>query len=166
MTEILHIRLEERGQSARRLIYYRDNHLDEERSACFQLQEIEELILEARGNYYQTLDPNSRQFGQRLFTWLDHQTGVLKKLSEQFRHDYTVLAISGDDGLADLPWEILHDGQEFLVNKTYAIIPVRWLGDREILSKLSINNETDNRPLNILFMATSPTTREEQLKFE
>lgn len=101
MTEILHIRLEERGQSTRRLIYYRDNHLEKKRSACFQLQEIKELIQEARENYYKTYSPNFRQFGQRLFTWLDHQTGVLRNFINQLRHKHTVLAISGDDGLAD-----------------------------------------------------------------
>lgn len=171
MIEILHIKLEKSGHSQRRFSYYRDNHLQKERSTWFPLQEIQDLIEAAKNNYYKSHAPYYDKFGQRLLTWLDHQTGVFKKLINQLRQDYTVLAISGDDGLADLPWEILHDGQEFLINKTPSIIPVRWLGNEETLStNNNSSNPPFNRPLNILFMATSPTIKEEEeeeeLEFE
>lgn len=51
--------------------------------------------------------------------------------------------------LAHLPWELLHDGKAFLLQK--AILPVRKVRQRtgEIVGAL-------NRPLRLLFMATSP----------
>lgn len=51
--------------------------------------------------------------------------------------------------LAHLPWELLHDGKEFLLQK--AILPVRKVRQRtgETVGAL-------NRPLRLLFMATSP----------
>ena len=57
MTEILHIKLEKSGQNRRRFSYYCDNHLQKERSTGFPLQEIQDLIKEAKNKYDNTLTP-------------------------------------------------------------------------------------------------------------
>ncbi len=64
--------------------------------------------------------------------------------------------------LAHLPWELLHDGKEFLLKKpTISVLPVRSLQQRtgESLGEL-------NRPLHLLFMATSPETIKPVLSYE
>jgi hypothetical protein len=75
-----------------------------------------------------------------------------------------VLAIAAAEKLAHLPWEVLHDGNSFLVARMPAVVPVRWVSSDT--KKLSIEGESANRALNVLFMATSPLGVEPVLDFE
>ena len=63
--------------------------------------------------------------------------------------------------MANLPWEVLHDGQSFLIEReTPLVVPVRWL-DKAVEMK-----PVQQRSLQILFMATSPEGVEPVLDFE
>ncbi len=76
-----------------------------------------------------------------------------------------MLAIAASQRLAHLPWEVLHDGRGFLVERRPAIIPVRWVKD-ENERQLTIEEQPENRVLNLLFMATSPLGIKPELDFE
>ncbi len=67
--------------------------------------------------------------------------------------------------LAHLPWEVLHDGNSFLVERMPGFIPVRWVSS-DAVKQLSIEAEPENRALQVLFMATSPLGVEPVLDFE
>jgi hypothetical protein len=59
---------------------------------------------------------------------------------------------------------VLHDGNNFLVARMPAVVPVRWVSSDT--KKLYLEGEPANRALNILFMATSPLGVEPVLDFE
>ena len=64
--------------------------------------------------------------------------------------------------LAHLPWELLHDGQSFLVARPeLPIVPVRWRQNKNVAPVVP-----QNRPLQLLFMATSPLNVTPVLDFE
>jgi CHAT domain-containing protein len=55
-------------------------------------------------------------------------------------------------GLAHLPWELLHDGDHFLMMRlAVAALPVR-----QVQTRVGAVAEPQNRPLRLLLMATSP----------
>ncbi len=76
-----------------------------------------------------------------------------------------MLVIATYGKLAHLPWEVLHDGSSFLVQRVPAIVPVRWMSDSTV-KKLTIDGEPENRALQVLFMATSPLNISPVLDFE
>ncbi|MGB5632121.1 MAG: GUN4 domain-containing protein, partial [Waterburya sp.] len=82
------------------------------------------------------------------------------------RSKFIILAISTSERLAHLPWEVLHDGESFFVERRPApIIPIRWVKDKDE-AQLRFENEPANRALNVLFMATSPRGITPELDFE
>lgn len=106
------------------------------------------------------------RFGQTLYGWLDGREGWLRSQASR-ENDLTIylgldlpadMAALNDDtqrvalGLAHLPWELLHDGRDFLMARMEgAVLPVRRVRERtgEVAA-------AQNRPLRLLFMATSP----------
>ena len=98
-----------------------------------------------------------------MYQWLDGTERILQNELDSHGREVIVLAISTSKRLAHLPWELLHDGRGFLVEKRPAIIPVRWLSDNRPLQS---TNLAQNRPLNLLFMATSPLGVEPVLDYE
>ena len=131
-------------------------------SQILNLAEIQELLKAERVNYTEQ-NPRLVEFGQRLFNWLDGSGRWLSRLIDGQSDRLIVLAIDCSQGLAVLPWETLHDGQQFLIDGVNpTIVPVRWLPKKE-------NRETEalpERPLQVLFMATAPEDVEPMLAFE
>ncbi|MGB7247907.1 MAG: CHAT domain-containing protein, partial [Phormidesmis sp.] len=125
------------------------------------LAEIQDLIAQMERDYYVALPADAMKTGRRLYDWLDGSSRSLAQLLEAER-DGVLLAIATDQKLGHLPWELLHDGQSFLVARSQPIVPVRWQG--KPLTKQT--SEVPNRPLQTLFMATSPQGVEPVLDFE
>lgn len=103
--------------------------------------------------------------GQTLFNWLDGTDRWLVSRLGQYPGEVIVLAIAVAEGLAHLPWEVLHDGAQFLVQRYPAAVPVRWLSSDQV-TQLALVSEPQNRALRVLFMATSPRSVEPVLDYE
>ena len=120
-------------------------------------------------NYYaQQRDhlPYLIQLGRQLYQWLDGKEGWLRKsLDEADEQTINLDLIQTSEaqglnpetervalGLAHLPWELLHDGAGFLIERqNLSVLPVRSVQQRQT-QVIGVQN----RPLRLLFMATSP----------
>ncbi|WP_225225929.1 CHAT domain-containing protein [Komarekiella delphini-convector] len=131
--------------------------------------ELAALIDLCEQNYYaQQKDslPNLTQLGRQLYQWLDGKEGWLRRaLDEADEQTIHLDLIKTSEvqglnpqtervalGLAHLPWELLHDGAGFLLQRqNISVLPVRSVQQRQtqIIG-------VQNRPLRLLFMATSP----------
>ncbi|MEM9906652.1 MAG: tetratricopeptide repeat protein [Cyanobacteria bacterium P01_D01_bin.44] len=113
-------------------------------------------------DYYVALPEDYVKTGQRLYQWLDGTDRWLGQLIDGAR-TRVVLAMAAKARLAHLPWEVLHDGQSFLVARLNpVVVPVRWQGAPLTWA----DAEVPNRPLQTLFMATSPMGVKPVLDFE
>ncbi|MEH1800394.1 MAG: CHAT domain-containing protein [Nostoc sp.] len=163
--QILHLDLKPVAENYVELRYFVDNpNQYEKRSLC--LTEIADLIKLAERDYYVSFFPEDYTVtGRRLYNWLDGSDRWLQPLLDKYRREGIVLAIATTEKLAHLPWEVLHDGVSFLVERVPAIVPVRWVSDSTV-KKLTIEGEAENRALQVLFMATSPLNVKPVLDFE
>ncbi|NMG09061.1 CHAT domain-containing protein, partial [Brasilonema sp. UFV-L1] len=130
-------------------------------------------------NYYS--DESDRpslllQIGRQLYQWLDGKQGWLRRALDEAEEQTIYLDLIKTSeaqglnpetervalGLAHLPWELLHDGTEFLLERQdIAVLPVRSVQQR------STNvASVQNRPLRLLFMATSPEDIKPVLDYE
>jgi tetratricopeptide (TPR) repeat protein len=124
------------------------------------IAEIEDLIGQSELDYY-VLRPQLTALGQRLYNWLDGEGRWLSRAIQNCGAEGLTLAIAVEGKLAHLPWEVLHDGTGFLIEKPYPlVVPVRWV-DQPTKPRLP-----QNRPLQILFMASSPESVQPVLNFE
>jgi len=141
--------------------------------------ELAALIDLCEQNYYtqQTLAlPDLTYLGHQLYQWLDGNEGWLRKsINEADQTIYLNLIQTSQAqglnpeteqvvlGLAYLPWELLHDGAEFLVERRdISVLPVRSVQQRQA-QVIGVQN----RPLQLLFMVTSPEdSRVPPLRFE
>jgi tetratricopeptide (TPR) repeat protein len=157
--ETLHISLKWLNDRQVELRYWRDRPSAYEQK-ILAIAEIGDLIGQSELDYY-VLRPNLVSMGQRLFNWLDGEGRWLSRGIQDCAAEGLVLAIAPDAKLAHLPWEIMHDGTEFLVQKPYPLVmPLRWL-DQPIQDR-----PPQERPLQVLFMAASPENVEPVLSFE
>jgi hypothetical protein len=79
------------------------------------------------------------------------------------------LAIAATGRLAHLPWEVLHDGTDFVVvKKRPTLVPLRWCGGNpdDPVPLAEPDSTAPNRALNLLFMATAPEGIQPKLNFE
>jgi len=159
---ILHIDLQERGSNSVEFRFFWDNP-NQTRTYTRCLSEIDNLSKKADTDYYTRLPKDHARTGQGLYRWLDGTERILQNELDSHRGEKIVLAISTSKRLVHLPWELLHDGQGFLVEKRPAIIPVRWFSNNR---PNQIVSPPPNRPLNLLFMATSPLGVEPVLDYE
>ncbi|WP_193198840.1 tetratricopeptide repeat protein [Nostoc sp. MG11] len=131
--------------------------------------ELVALINSCEQNYYaQQKDslPDLIQLGRQLYQWLDGKEGWLRKsLNEADEQTIYLDLIQTSEaqglnpetqrvalGLAHLPWELLHDGSGFLIGRrNLSVLPVRCVQRRQT-QVIGVQN----RPLRLLFMATSP----------
>ncbi|MEH1822508.1 MAG: tetratricopeptide repeat protein, partial [Nostoc sp.] len=131
--------------------------------------ELAALIDLCEQNYYaQQRDhlPYLTQLGQQLYQWLDGNEGWLRKaLDEADEQTINLDLIQTSEaqglnpetervalGLAHLPWELLDDGSGFLIERqNLSVLPVRSVQQRQT-QVIGVQN----RPLRLLFMATSP----------
>jgi CHAT domain len=128
------------------------------------------LIILCEEKYY-TQDFNDRiqleSIGRELYQWLDGKEGWLRRGLEEDgeRKIYLDLIKTSEAqglnpktqkvalGLAHLPWELLHDVSGFLLLER-SVLPVRSVHQRNSSNPNSI--QAQNRPLRLIFMATSP----------
>lgn len=131
--------------------------------------ELAALIDSCEQNYYaQQKDylPYLTQLGRQLYQWLDGKEGWLRKaLDEADEQTINLDLIQTSEaqglnpetervalGLAHLPWELLDDGSGFLIERqNLSVLPVRSVQQRQT-QVIGVQN----RPLRLLFMATSP----------
>ncbi|MDR7277757.1 CHAT domain-containing protein [Catenuloplanes atrovinosus] len=107
--------------------------------------------------------PQLKALGVRLFDFLDGDQRWLAPLSQHPAG--TVLRVTtGDARLRHLPWELLATGDGYLAVAGRApVLPVRVVGGH---AGLPADVAAGNRPLRVLFMATSPEGVEPVLNFE
>lgn len=160
--KILHISLKEQGKDYVSLRYFWDNASDYKEHKLPR-PEIKQLRDRAETDYHTRLPVDYSITGQALYNWLDKSDRLLANTLNEPRQQGLVIAIATDKGLAHLPWELLHDGNCFLVEKTPPIISVRWMSNGQ---PIITANDPQNRPLNALFMATSPLGVKPELDYE
>ncbi len=130
-------------------------------SQFLSIAQIADLVKESKLNYYHG-PPRLREMGQKLFCWLDGDGRWLSRAIAECQQGGLILAIATPEKLAHLPWEVLHDGTSFLVEGVNpVVVPVRW-----IEKNTPPPPTLEARPLQVLFMATSPGTVEPVLDFE
>ncbi|MGI2902845.1 tetratricopeptide repeat protein [Tolypothrix sp. VBCCA 56010] len=163
--QTLHLDLKQVAENYVELRYFIDNPNQYEKRSL-PLTEIADLIKLAERDYYVSdLPEDYTVTGRRLYKWLDGSDRTLQLLLDKYRREGIVLAIATSEKLAHLPWEVLHDGNRFLVQHVPAIVPVRWVSDSTV-KKLTIEGEAENRALQVVFMATSPLDVKPVLDFE
>ena len=150
--QILHLNLKLIGDDYALFRYFWSNPNDYQ-SYQLSLTEISALIEKLERGYYTRLPDEYAKTGQILYNWLDGNDRILQRELDQYRREGIVLAISTSERLAHLPWELIHDGKGFLVQRKPAIIPVRWVTDSQ---QIYFQNQPHNRALNVVFMANSP----------
>ncbi|MBB5866868.1 hypothetical protein F4553_000247 [Allocatelliglobosispora scoriae] len=100
------------------------------------------------------------ELGRKLFAFLDGEERWLTPILDQ--RQGAVLRIAAEQRLRHLPWELLADEGNFLVVSGRApLLPVRAIGGGDPVSAA-----VGNRPLRVLFMATSPEGVEPVLGYE
>jgi CHAT domain-containing protein len=145
------------------LRYFTDNPNQYE-NRRLRVNEITDLIELAERDYYvSSCAEDYALTGSRLYHWLDGSDRWLQKLLNQYQRQGIILAIATAAKLAHLPWEVLHDGKSFLVQRS--IVPVRWVSS-DTVKTLTVEQNPENRALQVLFMATSPQGVEPILDYE
>ena len=157
--QTIRIQLRECTQETVELRYLlpQQNHYESRR---LKLAEIANFLNQGERDYYKLL-PNLPEIGQQLFFWLDGDGRWLSRGIADCRGEGLVIAIDTDKQLAHLPWEVLHDGQDFLVKRVNPVVlPLRWIEkETELFS-------VEARQLRVLFMATDPEDVQPKLEFE
>ena len=162
MSAVLHIELVEQTADALQLRFWRGNPNDV-RTRTLALPEIADLVDKAETDYYSPLPAKLKDIGQRLFRWLDggERWITAEIAAEANQAPVLVLAIAMPHRLVHLPWEVLHDGTTFLLHALNPpMLPMRW---RNVAGG---NQVPQNRPLQALFMASSPADVEPVLDYE
>ncbi|MEH2464252.1 tetratricopeptide repeat protein [Nostoc sp.] len=157
--QTIRIQLRESTQETVELRYWlpENNHYELRR---LKLAEIADFLKQGERDYYKLL-PNLAGIGQQLFFWLDGDGRWLNRGIANCRGEGLVIAIDSDKKLAHLPWEVLHDGEDFLVKRVNPVVlPVRWI------EKETEEFSVEPRQLRVLFMATDPEDVQPKLEFE
>ncbi|WP_442947525.1 tetratricopeptide repeat protein [Nostoc sp.] len=157
--QTIRIQLRESTQEIVELRYWlpQNNHYESRR---LKLAEIANFLKQGERDYYKLL-PNLPGIGQQLFFWLDGDGRWLSRGIANCRGEGLVIAIDTDQKLAHLPWEVLHDGEDFLVKRVNPVVlPLRWI------EKETAGFSVEARQLRVLFMATDPEDVQPKLEFE
>lgn len=164
--QILHLDLKAVKGNVVELRCFWDNP-NEYADRTLSLAEIADLTRNAEETYYVSakLREPLATVGQRLFNWLDGSERWLVSRLGQYPGEGIVLAIAVAGQLAHLPWEVLHDGAQFLVQRYPAVVPVRWQSSDQV-TQLTPVSQPQNRALRVLFMATSPQGVKPVLDYE
>ncbi|MGA4867223.1 CHAT domain-containing protein [Streptomyces lavendulocolor] len=127
---------------------------------------VQRWIDRAETDYYAELpvDPKDRDrhlrslvaFGRDLYAFLDTPRRLLSRCGESGARDGSVLVLGISVGhstarFGHLPWELLHDGDTFVVTAPSPIVPVR-----RLLTGASVSRAPGQRPLRLVFMACAP----------
>ncbi len=157
--QTIRIQLRESTQETVELRYWlpQIKHYESRR---LKLAEIANFLKQGERDYYKLL-PNLPGIGKQLFFWLDGDGRWLSRGIANCRGEGLVIAIDTDKKLAHLPWEVLHDGEDFLVKRVNPVVlPLRWI------EKETEGFSVEARQLRVLFMATDPEDVQPKLEFE
>ncbi|MEH2308706.1 tetratricopeptide repeat protein [Nostoc sp.] len=157
--QTIRIQLRESTQETVELRYWlpQIKHYESRR---LKLAEIADFLKQGERDYYKLL-PNLPGIGQQLFFWLDGDGRWLSRAIANCRGEGLVIAIDTEQKLAHLPWEVLHDGEDFLVKRVNPVVlPLRWI------EKETAGFAVEPRQLRVLFMATDPEDVQPKLEFE
>ncbi|MGJ5672180.1 MAG: tetratricopeptide repeat protein [Nostochopsis sp.] len=157
--QTIRIQLRETTQETVELRYWlpQQKHYESRR---LKLAEIADFLQQGERDYYKLL-PNLPGIGKQLFFWLDGDGRWLSRGIADCGDDLLVIAIDTDKKLAHLPWEVLHDGKDFLVKRVNPVVlPLRWI------EKETEAFSVEARQLRVLFMATDPEDVQPKLEFE
>ncbi|MEH1775115.1 tetratricopeptide repeat protein [Nostoc sp.] len=157
--QTIRIQLRECTQETVELRYWlpQQKHYESRR---LKLAEIADFLKQGDRDYYKLL-PNLPGIGRQLFFWLDGDGRWLSRGIANCRGEGLVIAIDTDQKLAHLPWEVLHDGEDFLVKRVNPVVlPLRWI------EKETEAFSVEARQLRVLFMATDPEDVQPKLEFE
>lgn len=164
----LHIKLRFLDTDYVELLYFFENPNQSQRRRL-RLADVYDLLQIVERDYYIALPEDFVKTGRRIYDWLDGSDRWFEQMLSSNQGEDLVLAISTTGRLAHLPWEILHDGNSFLLQRVHpATVPVRWVIDEKAPSTvvLSGTNSPANRALRVLFMAASPLGIKPQLDYE
>jgi tetratricopeptide (TPR) repeat protein/GTPase SAR1 family protein len=156
----LHVSLVERDSGDVEFRYWSD---DRNRSTqrMLPLAEVADFVRQSEDAYYAVTIPDLEDIGRRLYRWLDGTNRWLARELASLNTPVVALAIECRGGLANLPWETLHDGTTFLVRgNNPVVLPVRWR------QRGPTATQPPNRALSVLFMATSPLGVQPELNYE
>jgi tetratricopeptide (TPR) repeat protein len=157
---VIHLALTDLSLNEVELRYWRINP-NEYTPRTLPATEIADLAAKVESDYYTIGEQDLIAIGKRLYRWLDGTDRWLAREFAVIGGGPVALLIEAASRLAHLPWEILHDGTTFLVHGSNpAVLPVRW---RRTAPHPTV---TRNRPLNVLFMATSPQGVKPDLNYE
>ncbi|MEH1817858.1 MAG: tetratricopeptide repeat protein [Nostoc sp.] len=157
--QTIRIQLRESTQETVELRYWlpQIKHYESRR---LKLAEIADFLKQGERDYYKLL-PNLPGIGKQLFFWLDGDGRWLSRGIANCRGEGLVIAIDTGKKLAHLPWEVLHDGKDFLVKRVNPVVlPLRWI------EKETEGFSVEARQLRVLFMATDPEDVQPKLEFE
>lgn len=158
--QILRIELKPVNSEFTKLRYWTDAS-QQSSERYLKINEIQQLIEQGEA-YYDTTQPDLERVGKRLFNWLDGEGRWLTRSIQTSQNTGLILAISAEERLASLPWEVLHNKEGFIVERSQApVVPVRLLS-----STLPSSRSLQQRALQILFMATAPEVVQPALDFE
>lgn len=141
----------------------------EPRTRTLDRAAVEELIDLVERDYSQNgfaqrvhSSPRLRELGARLAGFVDGEERWLASMPA--RPPGTILRITAEQRLRHLPWELLcQDGSFLTVAAPAPLLPVRGVGTS---AALQAPVTPGNRPLRVLFMATSPEGVEPVLNYE
>lgn len=125
-------------------------------------QEVQDLVARVSAGYAVTA-PDLPGLGAGLFEWLDGPTERWVKAAQNRARPMAV-GVDAEERLRGLPWEVMFnsDAGGFLaVHPSRPVSPVRVAS-----SRVSDTRERGNRPLRVLFMASSPVGVEPVLDYE
>ena len=157
--DVLYIELHPSSETKVELRYQKLNGQGYEKQ-ILRISDIEDAIALAERDIYVAM-PDPVAIGKKLFGWLDGDGRWLSRALADCQGELLVLAIANLAKLPHLPWEVLHDREGFLIDRTYPkVVPVRWTKGEVVAS------EPADRPLRVMFMATDPEGVEPRLNFE
>ena len=139
---------------------YQNLHSRGYEKQILRISAIADLIALAERDIYVSM-PDPVAIGKKLFGWLDGDGRWLSRALADCQGDLLVLAIANLAKLPHLPWEVLHDREGFLIDRTFPkVVTVRWTKGEVVAI------EPADRPLRVMFMATDPEGVEPRLNFE
>ena len=157
--QILYIELHPSSETKVELRYLKLNGQGYEKQ-ILRISDIEDAIALAERDIYVSM-PDPVAMGKKLFGWLDGDGRWLIRALADCQGELLVLAIANLAKLPHLPWEVLHDREGFLIDRTYPkVVTVRWTKGEVVAI------EPADRPLRVMFMATDPEGVEPRLNFE
>jgi len=160
--QTLFFQLQAPDEKTAQLIYFSDARNGVQRESV--TGEALSNLLSISSAYHLRLHWNAsdlRGMGREIYSFLNGHQKKLDRLISSRVSDTIVLAIESVSPLTAIPWEIMHDGEQFIVtSETPRIIPVRW-------SNGHANDVTSRRrALRLLFMACAPQDVQPTLDYE